>query len=83
MKIKDNINSRVLENSSFWTVSSMPNQEQTNLLKGNEINKDQCRLIPLIDEALMIFKKREKEQEILFFMLYSIVVLFIIFEAIL
>lgn len=83
MKIKDNINSRVLEHSSFWTVSSMPNQEQTNLLKGNEKNKDQCRLIPLIDEALMIYEKREKEQRILFFMLYCIVALFIIFEVIL
>lgn len=83
MKIMDNRNFRALEQSSFWIVNSMSGQEPADLLEGNEINKDQCRLAALIDEALLIYETREKEQEKLFFIIYCIVVLCILFAAVL
>lgn len=83
MEIKEKIESKVLEHGNFRIVGSMSNQEQSSLLEVNEINKDQCRLIARIDEALMTYDKHEKEQKILFFIMYCIVVLCILLAAVL
>jgi hypothetical protein len=83
MEVKEKIESKALEHGNFRIVSSMSNQEQSSLLEINEINKDQCRLIARIDEALMTYDKHEKEQEILFFIMYCIVVLCILLVAVL
>lgn len=78
MKPKKKINSRNLHKDRALTISSSSNQEQDNLIENNEINMEQYRLSAIIDEALRICEKREQEQDNLFFIFYSVVVLCIL-----